>query len=214
MSATTTKKKNINYYDSPFLYFMKEWGLYIAIFAIILLSRIFIWTTSIVDGHSMDPTLAGKQRLFVVKTAKIDRFDIVVAKENENGKSKQIVKRVIGLPGDTITYDHDKLTVNSKEVNEPYLKSYQAKFVKDKLQSTYTYNDYFQQLAKSAQSFTVDKDGNASFTVTVPKGQYFLLGDDRIVSKDSRAVGTFKDSSIVGEVKFRFWPLDKIGNPE
>lgn len=193
---------------------MKEWGLYIAVFAIILLSRIFIWTTSIVDGHSMDPTLAGKQRLFVVKTAKIDRFDIVVAKENENGKSKQIVKRVIGLPGDTITYDHDKLTVNGKEVNEPYLNSYQAKFVKDKLQSTYTYNDYFQQLAKSAQSFTVDKDGNASFTVTVPKGQYFLLGDDRIVSKDSRAVGTFKDSNIVGEVKFRFWPLDKIGNPE
>ena len=136
MSATTTKKKNINYYDSPFLYFMKEWGLYIAVFAIILLSRIFIWTTSIVDGHSMDPTLAGKQRLFVVKTAKIDRFDIVVAKENENGKSKQIVKRVIGLPGDTITYDHDKLTVNGKEVNEPYLNSYQAKFVKDKLQST------------------------------------------------------------------------------
>ena len=82
MSATTTKKKSLNYYNSPFLYFMREWGLYIAIIAVILLTRIFIWTTSIVDGHSMDPTLAGRQRLFVVKTAKIDRYDIVVAKEN------------------------------------------------------------------------------------------------------------------------------------
>ena len=203
-----------NKWTQYFLIFLREWGLFILFITFFLLTRLFLWLPVQVDGHSMDPTLANNQRVIVLKHTSIERFDIVVAKENENGKSKQIVKRVIGLPGDTITYDHDKLTVNGKEINEPYLKSYQAKFVKDKLQSTYTYNDYFQQLAKSAQSFTVDKDGNASFTVTVPKGQYFLLGDDRIVSKDSRAVGTFKDSSIVGEVKFRFWPLDKIGNPE
>ncbi|EHI75392.1 signal peptidase I [Streptococcus criceti] len=214
MSATTSKKKTISYFDSPFIYFMKEWGIFLFIIITILITRIFLWTLVTVDGHSMDPTLAGHQRLFVAKTAKIDRFDIVVAKETENGRSKQIVKRIIGMPGDTITYDHDKLTVNGKKVNEDYLKSYQTKFAQDKLQSTYSYNSYFQQLARSAQAFTVDKEGNASFTVKVPKGSYLLLGDDRIVSKDSRAVGTFKEDSIIGEVKFRFWPLTEIGSPE
>lgn len=48
------------------------------------------------------------------------------------------------------------------------------------------------------------------FDITVPKGEYFLLGDDRIVSRDSREVGSFKKQDIVGEVKFRFWPLNKI----
>ena len=51
----------------------------------------------------------------------------------------------------------------------------------------------------------------ATITVKVPKGLYLLLGDDRIVSKDSLEVGSFKKSALVGEVKFRFWPLSKIG---
>ncbi|MDS6036455.1 signal peptidase I, partial [Streptococcus pneumoniae] len=49
------------------------------------------------------------------------------------------------------------------------------------------------------------------FTVKVPKGHYFLLGDDRLVSRDSREVGNFKASQIEGEAKLRFWPLNKIG---
>lgn len=55
---------------------------------------------------------------------------------------------------------------------------------------------------------------NTTFSVTVPEGKYFLLGDNRIVSKDSREVGYFDKSALVGEVKFRFWPLDKIGTVE
>ena len=59
-------------------------------------------------------------------------------KEVEEGKTKQIVKRVIGMPGDTITYQNDKLTVNGKEVKENYLKEFQAAFAKDKLQKNMT----------------------------------------------------------------------------
>ena len=57
--------------------FIKEWGLFIAIIIIAVLSRMFIWSVVVVDGHSMDPNLADKERLIIVKTAKINRFDIV-----------------------------------------------------------------------------------------------------------------------------------------
>ena len=105
----------------------------------------------------------------------------------------------------------DQLYINGKKTNEPYLKNYIARFKEDKLQSTYSYNSYFQSLADKAKSFTQDANGNTNFTIEVPKGEYLLLGDDRLVSKDSRQVGTFKASQLQGEAKFRFWPLNRIG---
>ena len=160
----------------------------------------------------MDPTLADGEYLLEVLYLPIDRFDIVVAKEtDENGNEKRIVKRVIGMPGDTIKYENDQLYINGKKTDEPYLKEYISKFQKDKLQSTYSYRKMFQQIAEQANSFTQDSLGNSTFTVEVPKGHYFLLGDDRLVSRDSREVGNFKASQIEGEAKLRFWPLNKIG---
>ena len=191
--------------------FIKEWGPFILFFIALGLVRLFLIQPVSVDGHSMDPTLADGERLIVLRTAKIDRFDIVVAKEKEGNKTKEIVKRVIGLPGDTITYKDDVLYVNGKKTDEPYLDKYQKAFEDDDLQDIYSYNTLFQQLAESSDAFTTAKDGSTEFTVKVPKNQYFLLGDDRIVSKDSREVDSFKKSAIVGEVKFRFWPLSKIG---
>ncbi|MBM7642715.1 signal peptidase I [Streptococcus loxodontisalivarius] len=191
--------------------FLKDWAFTIIIVFAAIVSRLFIWFPVTVEGHSMDPTLADGQRLVVVKTSSIQRFDVVVAEETEDGQTKQIVKRVIGMPGDTIKYENDTLYVNGEKVDESYLDDYIAAFKKDKLQSTYSYNSYFQERAEAADAFTTDTDGNASFEVTVPEGQYYLLGDDRIVSKDSREVGTFSRSAIVGEVKFRYWTLDKFG---
>lgn len=191
--------------------FIKEWGPFILFLIALGLVRLFLIQPVSVDGHSMDPTLADGERLIVLRTAKIDRFDIVVAKEKEGSKTKEIVKRVIGLPGDTITYKDDVLYVNGKKTSEPYLDKYQKAFEDDDLQDIYSYNTLFQQLAENSDAFTTAKDGSTEFTVKVPKNQYFLLGDDRIVSKDSREVGSFKKSAIIGEVKFRFWPLSKIG---
>ena len=203
-----------NKWTRYFLTFLHEWGLFILFISLFLLTRLFLWLPVQVEGHSMDPTLADGQRVIVLKHTSIERFDIVVAKEVENGKTKQIVKRIIGMPGDTITYQNDKLTINGKEVKEEYLKEFHAAFAKDKLQKEYAYSDYFQQLAKESKAFTVNADKNTAFSVTVPEGKYFLLGDNRIVSKDSREVGYFDKSALVGEVKFRFWPLDKIGTVE
>lgn len=191
--------------------FLKEWGPFILFVLVLGLSRLFLWQPVKVDGHSMDPTLADGERLIVLDHTKINRFDIVVAKETEDGQTKEIVKRVIGMPGDTITYNEDTLYINGKEVDEKYLDEYKQAFDDDQLQDIYAYNSLFQELAEKADAFTTDSDGNTEFTVKVPKGEYYLMGDDRIVSKDSREVGTFPKSSIVGEVKFRFWPLSKIG---
>ena len=105
--------------------FIKEWGPFILFFIALGLVRLFLIQPVSVDGHSMDPTLADGERLIVLRTAKIDRFDIVVAKEKEGNKTKEIVKRVIGLPGDTITYKDDVLYVNGKKTDEPYLDKYQ-----------------------------------------------------------------------------------------
>ena len=201
-------KKSTN----PVRSFLKEWALFGLIIGGIILSRIYLWTPVRVDGHSMDPTLADSEYLLVINKLPIDRFDIVVASETENGKTKEIVKRVIGLPGETIEYKNDVLYINGKETDEPYLKDYIQKFKEDKLQSTYSGKGFeengelFRQMAQIAEAFTVDKDGNATFSITLKKDEYLLLGDDRIVSKDSRQVGAFKKEQIKGEAVLRLWP--------
>lgn len=71
--------------------FIKEWGIFILILSLFLLSRIFLWQFVKVDGHSMDPTLADKEQLVVLKQTKINRFDIVVANEEEGGQKKKLL---------------------------------------------------------------------------------------------------------------------------
>lgn len=202
-------KKSTN----PVRSFLKEWALFGLIIGGIILSRIYLWTPVRVDGHSMDPTLADSEYLLVINKLPIDRFDIVVASETDNGKTKEIVKRVIGLPGETIEYKNDVLYINGKETDEPYLKEYIQKFKEDKLQSTYSGKGFeengelIRQMAQIAEAFTVDKDGSATFTKKLLDDEYLLLGDDRIVSKDSRQVGAFKKEQIKGEAVLRLWPL-------
>lgn len=192
-------------------HFLKEWGFFSFILVLILLSRLFIWSLVIVEGHSMDPTLHDKDVLVMLKIGKVDRFDIVVASEpDETGKEKLIVKRLIGLPGDTIHYENDTLYVNGEEVKEEYLDEYKAAFAKDKLQSTYAYSQRFQAIAQDATAFTLDAQGNPTFTIEVPEGQYYLLGDDRLVSSDSRKVGTFRKTAIKGKIISRLYPLNRI----
>lgn len=197
---------------SSFANFLAEWGPLILFMLAIFASRYFLWDPVSVDGHSMDPTLQHQEKLVMLKTTSIDRFDIVVASETDSdGTEKLIVKRVVGMPGDTIRYENDVLYINDQEVDEPYLDEYLAAFQKDKLQEEYAYNKQFQAVAQAAQAFTQDANGYVDFTVTIPEGQYYLLGDDRLVSLDSRSVGTFARDKIKGEVVFRMWPVNRVG---
>lgn len=192
-------------------YFFKEWGVFSLVLTVIILSRLFIWNLVSVEGHSMDPTLHDKDVLVMLKIGDIDRFDIVVATEtDDSGKEKQIVKRIIGLPGDTIHYENDTLYINGQEVEEQYLEEYKAAFAQDKLQATYSYNQAFQAIAQDASAFTLDAQGSPTFTIEIPESQYYLLGDDRLVSSDSRRVGTFRKSAIKGKIISRVYPFSRI----
>ena len=89
------------------------------------------------------------------------------------------IKRVIGLPGEEIEYNGDKLYVNGKEVNDTY-----------------------------GQNVT------ENFKVSVPKNKYFVLGDNRQNSMDSRFFGPFKKEKILGKTKFVIFPFDRFGEKE
>ena len=128
-------------------------------------------------------------------------------------KPRTSSKRVIGLPGDTHSV-RQRYPLHQWEKDQWALIWRTTSLVsKDKLQSTYTGKGFeengelFRQLANTAQAFTVDKDGNPKFTLKLLDDEYLLLGDDRIVSKDSRQVGAFKKEQIKGQAVFRLWPI-------
>ncbi|MDR2833869.1 MAG: signal peptidase I [Streptococcaceae bacterium] len=191
--------------------FFKNWWEVIVFAAIMIILRVFFISPIVVDGHSMDPTLINGERMIMVRHLSINRFDIVVSEE-PGQPGKNIIKRVIGMPGDTITFDNDQLIINGKKYDEPYLLEYQTQWAKDRLQETYSFNSYFQEIAKTANAFTQLEDRTATFTIEVPDGHYFLMGDDRLISKDSRdpSVGPVPASDIRGEAKIAFWPLNRI----
>jgi signal peptidase I len=191
--------------------FLKGWWEVIAFAVVLFLLHTFVVAPIVVDGHSMDPTLADKERMVMFKLAKINRFDIVVAQE-PGEPDKNMIKRVIGLPGDTIEFNNDQLTINGKKYSEPYLDEYKKLWHEDKLQKTFSYSSFFQERAAEAKAFTISADKSPTFTVKVAKGHYFLMGDDRLISKDSRepSVGQVPASMIKGETKFSFWPLNNL----
>lgn len=153
-----------------------------------------------VSGHSMDPTLKTNEKLFAIKHIPIDRFDIVVAKEKTDDENIFIIKRVIGLPGDTVEYKKDQLYVNGKKMNEPYLDSFKEKLKDGSLIDYFTkINSNYANFNFNTDYLTTDKSGNDSFKITLKSDEYFLLGDDRPISKDSRAIGPVKKSDIVSK---------------
>ncbi|OIJ17815.1 signal peptidase I [Anaerobacillus alkalidiazotrophicus] len=154
--------------------------------------RYFLFAPIVVDGQSMMPTLQNNDRLIVNKIGytigKPKRFDIVVFHATEE---KDYIKRVIGLPGDSISYENDVLYINGEPVDEPYLNEYKGN----------TYNLPF------TGDFTLrDYTGHE----VVPDGHIFVLGDNRQHSKDSRNIGFIPYERIVGSANVVFWPFSEI----
>lgn len=184
----------------------------VAIIAVVVLLRTFVFSPVVISGHSMDPTLQNGERVISVKTAKVKRFDIVTLQAPDN-PNEEYVKRVIGLPGDTVEVKNDQLYINGRRYDEPYLDEYKQKLKNGTLASEYE-SDY-QSTVTSAKTFTNNfslktldsTDGKTK----VPEGYYFVLGDNRLISKDSRYFGFVKASAIDGVVEFAFWPLKDFG---
>ncbi|KAF1299284.1 signal peptidase I [Enterococcus sp. JM4C] len=183
--------------------FIKNWGSVIIILVVVLAARYFIFTPITVMGHSMDPTLQDGQKLISSKISSYNRMDIITTVEPDEPETL-IVKRLIGLPGDTVSMKNETLTINGKEYKEDYLDEFKKKFADDKLQEEYSYDEKFQAAAEQATQFTQD------FEVTIPEGKYLVLGDNRLISKDSRIFGLVDKDLIQGKAVFRYWPLNEI----
>lgn len=165
---------------------------FVGLAAVLFLLREFVFTPVVVKGHSMDPTLADGERVIALKNTEIKRFDIVTFPAPDEPK-KSYIKRVIGLPGDTVESKNDVLYINGKEVKEPYL-------------------DEFKSEVTDGQPLTFDFSlHEVTGKETVPDGEYFVLGDNRRNSKDGRMIGFIEKGKISGDVKFVLWPLNRFG---
>jgi len=164
---------------------------------ILILVRIYVATPIIIQGDSMMPTLVDGEKAIAYKLGGIKRFDIVplVAPDDP---SLNYVKRVIGLPGDTVEYKNDQLYINGNPIEENYLKQY-----KDTWKNA-------GNTTPLTEDFTLEK---LTGHKTVPENTYFVLGDNRQFSKDSRftEVGFIPKKNIIGKAKISIWPINKWG---
>lgn len=166
--------------------------------AFIICSLIVIGVTSFiispkqVSGRSMAPTLTNKEKGFTnvlsLNLNGIDRFDIVVAKIKENDKTSEVIKRVVGMPGDTISCKDEIIYINQKPLDEPYLEN--------ELKDDWIKKNGF--FTKNFKEFKLEKD------------EYFILGDNRPLSQDSRDFGPVKKSQIIAKDFCVIWPLSEF----
>lgn len=176
-----------------------RWLLVLAlVFVAVFTSTRYFIANDIVSGNSMAPTLQSNQRLISIKHHQPKRFDIVVLTEPV-APHNLFIKRVIGLPGDTIKMANDHLWINGKRVNEPYLNTTFAKKELAHVQTTKTFTTDFSLATLKA-----------THTTKVPAGQYFVMGDNRLVSYDSRGFGFVPKANIESVVLWRYWPITQM----
>ncbi|MFB4211105.1 signal peptidase I [Shouchella sp. JSM 1781072] len=155
--------------------------------------RMFLLAPIVVDGHSMQPTLDSGDKMIVNQIeytfSQPDRFDIIVFHAPEG---KNYIKRVIGLPGDELVYREDTLYINGEAVEEPYL---------DSLKGTLYHGQPL------TGDFTLQEiTGEA----VIPEKFYFVMGDNRRLSKDSRAIGLVSEEDVIGKANVIFYPFENI----
>ena len=167
--------------------FLKDTLKYIILIVTILFIVIYVVSLHQIVGTSMTPTLNNGDITILDKISykfnNIKRNDIVSI---YNEDSKYIVKRIVGLPGESIEYKNNKLYINGEEIKELYLKN------------------------QITEDFKLNEIGYEK----IPEDMYFVLGDNRKDSLDSRDynVGLINKKDILGKVRFRIWPLNKFSS--
>lgn len=160
--------------------FIKEYLPYLIVIIIVILIKMYVMTPIRVSGSSMDDTLKDGDIMILneisYKAHGLKRFDIVVVKTND----EYIIKRIIGLPGETIKCKNNVIYINGKALEDKY-----GNGVTDDLGE-----------------------------VTIPEGKYFVMGDNREVSFDSRRLGPISYNDIKGTTKFVVFPFSRFGRKE
>lgn len=174
----------------------ENWILPLIIMAILtILLRYFIFTPVVVEGNSMMLTLQDGDRMVANKIAYklngLERFDILVFKHKDE---MNYIKRIIGLPGDYVEYKNDQLYINGKKYSEVYLDGQKKELARGELLT---------------DDFNI-KTLPSTLSKVVPEGYYFVLGDNRRGSKDSRDIGFISADNIIGKANVVFWPLNEI----
>ncbi|SDZ19326.1 signal peptidase I [Evansella caseinilytica] len=158
----------------------------------VALIRAFLFTNYIVYGQSMMPTIQDGERIIVNKIGyelhQPERFDLIIFHATE---STDYIKRIIGLPGDHISYENDVLFVNGEPLEENFLDFYRETY------SAGLFTEDFRLEAVTGES-------------TVPEDCVFVLGDNRQNSLDSRHIGFVGMDAIVGKANIAYWPLSKF----
>lgn len=177
-----------------------DWLKYILAAVLIgLFLVVFVIQRNAVVGESMLPTLHDNDQLLVEKVSKyfggIDYGDIVTVstdglRGHEEEAGPNIIKRVVGKPGDLIEIHDGAVYRNGSQINESYL-------------PVGTYTD-------GRTSFLTDED---KMEIELADDEYFVMGDNRGISKDSRSIGPIPEDKIIGEVLLRFYPFEQFGKP-
>lgn len=141
-----------------------------------------------IDGNSMESVLSDQERVIITKWGvkdHIHRCDIIVLHKPDEPQ-KSIIKRVIGLPGEVIEIREGDIYINGKKLLEPYLK-----------------------LKKDIMFRSLNMK-----PLLIPVDHYFVVGDNRPVSHDSRIFGPVHKKYIYGKTIFRYWPFNRFGKVE
>lgn len=171
---------------------------------VILLFVNFVAHPVRVDGKSMYPTLKDGEFGFTnvggVLLNGVERGDIVVVTMEEEGQKTHWVKRVIGLPGDTVSCVNDVVYINGKVLDE-------TKYIDpDYRQSLVDKFGYFNKVPNANNTNVEDFE-----EVKLGDDEYYVMGDNRPYSKDSRYVGPVKKSQIFAKKMLVLLPISDIG---
>lgn len=178
--------------------------LFVFTLAAVFIITSFFFRYSVVDGDSMQNTLQDEQRLLLTNFFYDPKPGDVVVIDDRSLKAP-IVKRVIAVEGQTVTFKSNGVWVDGQLLDEDYV------FI-DEIGYEYSVIPH-RELLDNAEKLDLEV-GSGYYTLTVPENEIFVMGDHRNVSLDSRMTGTYHEDSVLGKVVLIFYPFDEFGKIE
>lgn len=156
--------------------------------AVFLVIYVFLFRPFEVNGQSMYPTFHNGEliltNLISIKLGTPQRGDVIVLQAPDDPE-KDYIKRVIGIPGDTVMLKEGDIYINNQKLDE-------SKYIS-------------QDIRTNGGTFLPENQ-----SITVPSRSYFVVGDNRSNSKDSRTLGFIKQEAVIGKSFFVYWPPNRM----